>query len=88
MLSLLQPDYVKIDRSFINQCDRNEGNQKFLRRVMKLARELDILVLAEGIERNEELLFCKEIGVHYAQVFLIGKPNEVAMEPFVESQFV
>jgi EAL domain-containing protein (putative c-di-GMP-specific phosphodiesterase class I) len=88
MLSLLQPDYVKIDRSFINHCDRNEGNQKCLQRVIKLARELDILVLAEGIERKEEVLFCKEIGVHYAQGFLIGKPNEVVMEPFVESHFI
>ncbi|WP_201715219.1 EAL domain-containing protein [Rossellomorea arthrocnemi] len=70
MLSLLQPDYVKVDRSFINHCDRHEGNQKFLQRVIKLARELDILVLAEGIERKE-LLFCKEIRVHYAQGFLM-----------------
>lgn len=88
MLSLLQPDYVKIDRSFINHCDRDEENQEFLREVMKIAGELDILVLAEGIERKEELLFCKEIGIHYAQGYFIGKPQEEALEPFAETQFV
>ncbi|MBN8194530.1 EAL domain-containing protein [Bacillus sp. NTK074B] len=88
MLSLLKPDYVKIDRSFINHCDQDEQNQEFLRKVMKIARELDIFVLAEGIERKEELLFCKEIGMHYAQGYFIGKPTAEAMSPFAESQFV
>ncbi|TMU88416.1 EAL domain-containing protein [Bacillus sp. BHET2] len=88
MLTLLQPDYVKIDRSFIDHCDLNPDNQKFLRKVMKIAGELDILVLAEGIERKEELLFCKDIGIHYAQGYFIGKPSQEAIEPFGNSQFV
>ncbi|PFA66337.1 hypothetical protein CN378_13625 [Bacillus sp. AFS015802] len=88
MLTLLQPDYVKIDRSFIDHCDSVMENQTFLRQVMKVANELDILVLAEGIERKEELLFCKDIGIHYAQGYFIGKPREEAMAPFAEGQFV
>ncbi|WP_226677618.1 EAL domain-containing protein [Rossellomorea aquimaris] len=88
MLTLLKPDYVKIDRSFINHCDSDKQNQEFLRKVMKIAGELDILVLAEGIERKEELLFCKDIGIHYAQGYFIGKPTSEAMAPFAESQFV
>ena len=88
MLTLLQPDYVKIDRSFISYCDRNTENQKFLRKVMKIAGELNILVLAEGIERKEELLFCKDIGIHYAQGYFIGKPAQTAIVPFGKSQIV
>ncbi|MGM0841001.1 MAG: EAL domain-containing protein [Bacillota bacterium] len=88
MLTLLKPDYVKIDRSFINHCDSDAEKQEFLRKVMKIARKLDILVLAEGIERKEELLFCKEIGVHYAQGYFIGKPVREAKEPFTHTLFV
>jgi len=88
MLTLLKPDYVKIDRSFINHCDSVPENQEFLHKVMKIATELNILVLAEGIERKEELLFCKKIGVHYAQGYFIGKPALEAKEPFVQSLFV
>jgi EAL domain-containing protein (putative c-di-GMP-specific phosphodiesterase class I) len=88
MLTLLKPDYVKIDRSFINHCDSLAENQEFLRRVLKIAKELNILVIAEGIEREEELLFCKEIGVHYAQGYFIGKPAQQAVEPFADSLLV
>ncbi|WRP08193.1 EAL domain-containing protein [Rossellomorea aquimaris] len=88
MLTLLKPDYVKIDRSFINHCDSVAEKQEFLRKVMKIAGELDILVLAEGVERKEELLFCKKIGVHYAQGYYIGKPVSEAKEPFTQSLFV
>ncbi|WP_044337628.1 EAL domain-containing protein [Rossellomorea aquimaris] len=88
MLTLLNPDYVKIDRSFINHCDSDAENQEFLRKVMKIAGELDIHVLAEGIERKEELLFCKEIGVHYAQGYFIGKPARQAEKPFADSLLV
>ncbi|MFI8686530.1 EAL domain-containing protein [Rossellomorea sp. NPDC077527] len=87
MLTLLQPDYVKIDRSYIKHCDRDVQNQEFLRKVMKIAGDLNILVLAEGIERKEELLFCKEIGIHYGQGYFIGKPHSEAMAPFTESQY-
>ncbi|MGE6755369.1 EAL domain-containing protein [Rossellomorea sp. NPDC071047] len=88
MLTLLKPDYVKIDRSFINHCDSVPENQEFLHKVMQIATELNILVLAEGIERKEELLFCKKIGVHYAQGYFIGKPALEAKEPFAQSLFV
>lgn len=86
MLTLLQPDYVKIDRAFIDHCDTDVEKQRFLRKVIRVANDLDILVLAEGIERKEELFFCKEIGVHYAQGYFIGKPSEKAIEPFAEFQ--
>jgi EAL domain-containing protein (putative c-di-GMP-specific phosphodiesterase class I) len=85
MLALLQPDYVKIDRSYISDCDKNIGKQQFLKGVIHTSRELGISVLAEGIERKEELAFCKEVGVKYAQGYLIGKPALHAQRPLVPS---
>ncbi|MCA1062120.1 EAL domain-containing protein [Rossellomorea aquimaris] len=85
MLTLLKPDYVKIDRSYINHCDTDKENQNFLRKVIKISKKLGILVLAEGIEREEELLFCKEIGIHYAQGYFIGKPSPVAEVPLAHT---
>ncbi|WP_254871061.1 EAL domain-containing protein [Bacillus sp. Marseille-Q1617] len=83
MLSLLQPDYVKIDRSYISECDMNTDKQQFLKNVIHIARELGISVLAEGVERKEELTFCKAAGVEYAQGYLIGKPALHAEKPLV-----
>ncbi|WP_244888141.1 EAL domain-containing protein [[Bacillus] enclensis] len=85
MLSLLQPDIVKIDRSYISGCDRDTDKQQFLKTVIQTARELGISVLAEGIERKEELAFCKEVGVNYGQGYLIGKPALVPEKPLISA---
>ncbi|PLT34564.1 EAL domain-containing protein [Bacillus sp. V5-8f] len=75
VLVQLQPDYVKIDRSNIMFCDSDTGKQEFLKNVVHVARELNIRTLAEGVERVEELQFCKDIGIDLAQGYLIGRPE-------------
>lgn len=75
VLELLNPDYVKIDRQYINYCDQDAYNQEFLGRVIELAKKLEITVLAEGIERQEELDYCRKNGIDLAQGFYIGKPS-------------
>ena len=75
MLSTLQPDYVKIDRHYIQNCDQEKEKQTFLKEVTHIANTLGIHVLAEGIERKEELEYCREIGIHFAQGYYIGKPS-------------
>nr|WP_276519632.1 EAL domain-containing protein [Bacillus infantis] len=74
MLEALQPDYLKIDRSFIDRCDQRPESQQFLSKVMNIADGLGIIVLAEGIERKEELEFCRSIGADLAQGYYIGRP--------------
>ncbi|GER65894.1 hypothetical protein BpJC7_18280 [Weizmannia acidilactici] len=74
-LKILNPNYVKIDRFFISHCDQNKVKQRFLQEVMNIANATGIFVLAEGIERKEELEYCKSIGMHYAQGYFIGKPS-------------
>lgn len=75
VLEMLNPDYVKIDRQYIHNCDQDAANQEFLMRVIELANKLDITMLAEGIERKEELEYCQKIGIELAQGFYIGKPS-------------
>ncbi|KTR58782.1 diguanylate phosphodiesterase [Exiguobacterium indicum] len=78
MLSLLQPDYIKIDRSFIDHCDTNSENEAFLRKARHLTREMGIQILAEGIERQEELDLCRELGFDLGQGYLLGRPAPYA----------
>ncbi|RSK28223.1 EAL domain-containing protein [Bacillus sp. HMF5848] len=75
MLRELQPDYVKIDRKYISHCEADITKQQFLKKVVEIAEQLNIFVLAEGIERAEELQYCKNIGMHYAQGYYIGRPT-------------
>jgi EAL domain-containing protein (putative c-di-GMP-specific phosphodiesterase class I) len=75
VLEKLNPDYVKIDRKYIQFCDQNASNQEFLARVIEIAKRLEITVLAEGIERMEEAEYCREIGIDLAQGYYFGKPG-------------
>ncbi|MCM3618615.1 EAL domain-containing protein [Sutcliffiella horikoshii] len=86
VLEKLQPDFVKIDRKYISHCDSTLEKQLFLKSVMSLAAKLDINVLAEGIERPEELEFCRNIGIHYGQGYLIGKPSPDTLTPVLTGQ--
>ncbi|MBC7880620.1 MAG: EAL domain-containing protein [Anaerolineae bacterium] len=78
----LKPGFAKIDRSLIDNVDTDPGRQLLVKTLTDLAHIQGIQVIAEGIERQAELEFCKTIGVDYAQGFLLGRPNEV---PFASS---
>jgi EAL domain-containing protein (putative c-di-GMP-specific phosphodiesterase class I) len=83
MLSLLQPDYLKIDRSYVQDCHTNITNQTFLYQVMERADQLGIQVLGEGIETKEEWDWLRQLGVDYGQGYFIGKP-----QPYPEKELI
>lgn len=75
MIAKLLPDIVKIDRAIIDFIDTNEVNQSIFRAITQIAHENNIIVLAEGIERAEELAFCASNGADLAQGYYFGKPT-------------
>ena len=52
-------DKIKVDQSFIKSVDSNEQSAAIVRAVLGLGRGLNLPVLAEGVERQEELEFLK-----------------------------
>ncbi|MDR0269061.1 EAL domain-containing protein [Paenibacillus sp.] len=76
VMSLLKPDYVKIDRSLIDHCDQDADKKDKILNILDRAAKFDGQVLAEGIERREEFEFCRNSGIHLAQGYLFGKPAE------------
>ncbi len=83
MLSLIRPDYLKIDRSYVQNCHIDLQNQEFLFKVMDRAGSLGIKVLAEGIETIEEWEWLKTLGIDYAQGYFIGRP-----QPLPETELI
>ncbi|XQF92621.1 GGDEF domain-containing protein [Pseudoalteromonas espejiana] len=73
--SELCPDFVKIDRYFIDHCDESEVKKEFLKSITILAKATNTQVIAEGIERVEELSFVESLGIANVQGFLLEKPN-------------
>ncbi|MCJ8011985.1 EAL domain-containing protein [Paenibacillus sp. KQZ6P-2] len=76
VMSMLKPDYVKIDRSIIDCCDRDAVKKDKILNIIDRAEKFGGQVLAEGIERREEFEFCRSSGIHLAQGYLFGKPAE------------
>lgn len=72
-LQMLPVDEVKIDRSFVMNMDENKGDQAIVESVIDLGHNLDLCVVAEGIETNRILHTLAKMKCDYAQGFLISK---------------
>lgn len=75
MWSQLRPDYVKIDRYFIDGIHRDAVKREFVESIMKIARASRSKVIAEGIELREELNILSDMGVDLVQGYLLGRPE-------------
>ena len=69
----LSPGYLKIDRSLISGIDDDPPRREMVRAIQVLAERTGAVVVAEGIERQEELEMLLEIGVDCGQGFLFGR---------------
>ncbi|MEM6488668.1 MAG: bifunctional diguanylate cyclase/phosphodiesterase, partial [Pseudomonadota bacterium] len=65
---------VKIDRSFVRDVDRKPQLARFTSALIKLAQNMEIDVLAEGIEREEERRWLEEGGCTAIQGYMVAKP--------------
>ena len=74
LLAAFQPDVVKIDRVLISNIDRDRPRQVIIKGVMKIASDLGLQVVAEGVERREEMSFLRDVGIRYVQGFLFAAP--------------
>jgi EAL domain-containing protein (putative c-di-GMP-specific phosphodiesterase class I)/GGDEF domain-containing protein len=70
----LEPDFIKLDISLINSIDTNFIKQNLVETMVGFAREQGAMVIAEGIERTEDLETVKRIGVPLVQGFLLHHP--------------
>jgi len=80
--SYLRPDIVKIDRYFVDGCNLDIVKREFLRTIFELGKATSTQVIAEGIECKEEFELLCELGMIYAQGFLLAKPAVVPTEVF------
>lgn len=72
MLRSFAVDVLKIDKSFIN--DLEGRNRVVLSNIIHMAQELDMEVVAEGVETREQADYLKEIGCETLQGFLFDRP--------------
>ncbi|GAB4510880.1 MAG: GGDEF domain-containing protein [Roseibium sp.] len=74
LLHDMSPDYVKIDRFFLNGIDCDPRRKLFVTTVANLARVLGARVIAEGVETEGEFKACREAGCDLIQGYFVAKP--------------
>ena len=73
-LRLLRPDVVKLDRQLVSGIDGDNARQRLLSALLDYAHELDIKVVAEGIETEAELATVRDLGADLGQGWYLGRP--------------
>jgi Amt family ammonium transporter len=73
-LRTLPFDKLKIDRSFVTHVDARRDSQAICRSILALGQGLGIRVLAEGVERAEELAWLRRNGCRHFQGYLFAPP--------------
>ena len=73
-LQQLPVETLKIDQSFVRNAAIDSDDATLVRTIIEMGRNLNLEVVAEGVETREQLEFLRERGCHYAQGRLFGDP--------------
>ena len=71
-------DVLKIDMKFLSRTSIEGRSENILAAVVRMAKWLNMPVVAEGVERKEQVSFLRSIGCEYVQGFYFARPMPVA----------
>ncbi|WP_243434991.1 EAL domain-containing protein, partial [Pseudomonas sp. 79_C] len=73
-LNSLPITLLKVDRSFVAEMEMREENRKLVHAMINLAHNLNLEVVAEGVESEEQMALLRGFGCDQVQGFLVSKP--------------
>ncbi|MNG29580.1 Oxygen sensor protein DosP [compost metagenome] len=68
---------LKVDRSFVGGMEKREENRKLVHAMINLAHNLNLEVVAEGVETPEQMDLLRSFNCDQVQGFLISRPLPV-----------
>lgn len=75
LLASFQPDILKIDMELIRDIHSSKAKQVITKGIVSVCRDLNIQIIAEGIECVEELDTLQALEIHLFQGFFFAKPK-------------
>lgn len=75
-LIYLKPEFIKLDKALIQNIDQKVEQQQLVKLIVEYAKHSSTEIIAEGIERHEELAYIVAQGVHYGQGYALGRPHQ------------
>lgn len=76
-LKAVMPDHLKIDKSFVFDMEQQSMKSTLIPEIVAIARAVNAEVIAEGIERKEQLTMLRDLGVEFGQGYFIAKPMPI-----------
>lgn len=73
-LKRLPVDVLKIDQSFVRDVPLNGNDSEIIRAIIAMANSLGLQIIAEGVERSEQLDFLRAENCHLYQGYLFSEP--------------
>ena len=77
----LSPDVIKLDRTLTADVDTDAAREALAAALTLFASRIGSTVVAEGIEREEELLTLRDLGVLYGQGYYLARPAALSIDP-------
>jgi EAL domain-containing protein (putative c-di-GMP-specific phosphodiesterase class I)/GGDEF domain-containing protein len=71
-----EPDYLKIDRFFIQNIGTDTKKQLFVTNIINTAHQMSSRVIAEGVETHEEFRICRNLGCDLVQGYFVDPPKQ------------
>lgn len=73
-LSRFPVDYIKIDQSFIKNIENESKDCELIITIINMAHNLDLRVIAEGVETKNQMLFLEENHIDELQGYYLSRP--------------
>ncbi len=86
-LQRLPIDTLKVDRSFVSRIQSEpDGNRNIVEAIISLAHRLKMMVVAEGVETEEQFAILLEMNCQFGQGYLFSKPlNKTEIDDLIEN---
>ena len=86
MIARVRPSFVKIDSTLVRDIVHDPVPRSVIRAYVAFAELEDIHVVAEGVERYDQLDVLRDLGVRFAQGYLFGRPTPTWSRPSARRQ--
>ncbi|KAA0256850.1 EAL domain-containing protein [Deferribacter autotrophicus] len=71
----VKPDIIKIDKELVKRVDKDYFKQSIINSIIHLSNKIGAITLAEGIETEEEVIKCYEMGISHFQGYYFSEPT-------------
>ncbi len=85
-IPIVKPDIIKVDIGLIRCIHLDYHKQEVVKSLIRLATQIGAMVVAEGVETQEEAIETLRLGVNMIQGFYFSKPAELSQSPFANER--